>query len=46
MILSVVAVIVIAYLLGNLNGAIFTSRYFAHEDVRQREAVTQVLPIS
>ena len=34
--LSVVAVIVIAYLLGNLNGAIFTSRYFAHEDVRQK----------
>ena len=36
MILSVIAVIVIAYLLGNLNGAIFTSRYFAHEDVRQK----------
>ncbi len=34
--LSVAAVIVIAYLLGNLNGAIFTSRYFAHEDVRKK----------
>lgn len=36
MLLSVIAVILIAYLLGNLNGAIFTSRYFAHEDVRQK----------
>lgn len=34
--LSVIAVIVIAYFLGNLNGAIFTSRYFAHEDVRAK----------
>lgn len=34
--LSVTVVIVIAYLLGNLNGAIFTSRYFSHEDVREK----------
>ena len=33
---SIIAVIMIAYLLGNLNGAIFTSRFFAHEDVRQK----------
>ena len=36
MYLSIIAVIVIAYLLGNLNGAIFTSRYFSHEDVREK----------
>ncbi len=34
--LSAIAVAVIAYFLGNLNGAIFTSRYFAHEDVRAK----------
>ncbi|MBE6983701.1 MAG: glycerol-3-phosphate 1-O-acyltransferase PlsY [Ruminococcaceae bacterium] len=34
--LSVIAVVVISYLLGNLNGAILTSRYFAHEDVREK----------
>lgn len=34
--LAVIAIIVIAYLLGNLNGAIFTSRFFAHEDVREK----------
>ena len=36
MILSVVAAIVIAYLLGNLNGAIIASRLYAHEDVREK----------
>lgn len=34
--LTVTVIIVISYLLGNLNGAIFTSRYFAHEDVREK----------
>lgn len=36
MVLTVAVIIVISYLLGNLNGAIFTSRYFAHEDVREK----------
>ena len=36
MILSVVAVIVGAYLLGNLNGAIIASLLYAHEDVRKK----------
>ena len=36
MYLSIVAVSVIAYFLGNLNGAIFTSRFFSHEDVREK----------
>ncbi len=36
MVLSILIVMVVAYLLGNLNGAIFTSRHFAHEDVREK----------
>lgn len=36
MILSVVAAIAGAYLLGNLNGAIIASRLYAHEDVRKK----------
>ena len=36
MILPILVTIVVGYFLGNLNGAIFTSRYFAHEDVREK----------
>ena len=36
MILSVIVAILIAYLLGNLNGAIIASRLYAHEDVREK----------
>ncbi len=36
MVLSIVLTAVIAYLLGNLNGAIVTSRILAHEDVRSK----------
>lgn len=34
--LSAFAVVLLGYLLGNLNGAVITSRLIAHEDVRQR----------
>lgn len=36
MLLAVVITAVVGYFLGNLNGAIFTARYFAHEDVREK----------
>ena len=36
MILSVIITIVVAYLLGNLNGAIVISKLMAHEDVRSK----------
>lgn len=36
MIFSVVAAIVSAYLLGNINGAIVASRLYAHEDIRKK----------
>ena len=36
MALCFVAVVVIGYLLGNLNGAIIASRMFSHEDVREK----------
>lgn len=34
--LSAFAIVLLGYLLGNLNGAVITSRLVAHEDVRQR----------
>ncbi len=36
MLLAVIIAAVVGYFLGNLNGAIFTARYFAHEDVREK----------
>jgi glycerol-3-phosphate acyltransferase PlsY len=36
MFFAVLVTVIVSYLLGNLNGAIFTSRYFAHEDVREK----------
>ena len=36
MVLAIFTTIIVSYLLGNLNGAIFTARYFAHEDVRKK----------
>ncbi|MBE6943899.1 MAG: glycerol-3-phosphate acyltransferase [Ruminococcaceae bacterium] len=36
MLLAFIITAVVGYLLGNLNGAIFTARYFAHEDVRKK----------
>ena len=36
MVVSILLTAVIAYLLGNLNGAIVTSRLIAHEDVRAK----------
>ena len=36
MLLAVIITAVVGYFLGNLNGAIFTARYFAHEDVREK----------
>ena len=36
MVLSVILAAVIAYLLGNLNGAVVISRLVAHEDVRTK----------
>ena len=36
MILAVIITVVVGYLLGNLNGAILTSRFYAHEDVREK----------
>ena len=36
MVISIVIAAVIAYLLGNLNGAVVVSRIVAHEDVRTR----------
>ena len=36
MLLAFIITVVVGYFLGNLNGAIFTARYFAHEDVREK----------
>lgn len=36
MLLAFIITAVVGYFLGNLNGAIFTARYFAHEDVREK----------
>ena len=36
MVLSIILIVVIAYLLGNLNGAIVVARVVAHEDVRTK----------
>jgi len=36
MVFPILVTIVVGYLLGNLNGAIFTARYFVHEDVRKK----------
>ena len=36
MLLAFIITAAIGYFLGNLNGAIFTARYFAHEDVREK----------
>jgi glycerol-3-phosphate acyltransferase PlsY len=36
MLLAFLITAVVGYFLGNLNGAIFTARYFAHEDVRKK----------
>ena len=36
MLLAIIITAVVGYFLGNLNGAIFTARYFAHEDVRKK----------
>ena len=36
MVFSVILTVLIAYLLGNLNGAVVTSRLIAHEDVRAK----------
>lgn len=36
MLLAIMITAIVGYFLGNLNGAIFTARYFAHEDVRKK----------
>ena len=36
MVFAIFATVIASYLLGNLNGAIFTARFFAHEDVRKK----------
>lgn len=36
MALAVLVTVIVGYLLGNLNGAILTSRHFSHEDVREK----------
>ena len=36
MVLAILGTVVLGYLLGNLNGAILTSRHFSHEDVRKK----------
>lgn len=36
MVLAILVTVIVGYLLGNLNGAILTSRFFSHEDVRER----------
>lgn len=36
MVWAMLATVVVGYLLGNLNGAILTARFFAHEDVRKK----------
>ena len=36
MVLAILVTVIVGYLLGNLNGAIITSRFFVHEDVREK----------
>ena len=36
MLFAFIITAIVGYFLGNLNGAIFTARYFAHEDVREK----------